>query len=75
MTDQAHEVYVEFKPVGRYVKVSAICAKTGFEVSIVGDPQAGQQELKRLAVRKLYHVMEKSKKKGHNPGRRPGLMT
>ena len=58
------EVYIEFIPQGAYVKVSAICAQTGFEVSIVGDAKASQKELEALAVRKLNYVMSRDKTAG-----------
>jgi hypothetical protein len=57
--DTASQVYVEFIPVGDYVKVSAIDPKSGTEVSIVGDPKQGNETLKRTAVRKLFYVLNK----------------
>ena len=48
------------------VKVSAIDARTGTEVSIVGDPKAGQEAMKRVAARKLEYVMAK-RAAGKNP--------
>ena len=50
-------VIIEFYPVGAYVKVSAIDPVTLTEVSIVGDPQAGEARLKREAVRRLEYVL------------------
>lgn len=47
------EVYFEFVPVGRQVKVSAVCSVTGVEVSIVGPSNASQRDLQTLALRKL----------------------
>lgn len=47
------EIYLEFIPVGRQVKVVAIDAATGTEVSIVGPVTASQAELQRVAVAKL----------------------
>ena len=47
----------EFMSVGRFVKVSAVDTQTGFEVSIVGDPAAGEVALRRLAGRKLKNMM------------------
>lgn len=60
--DTASQVYVEFIPVGGYVKVSAIDPKSGTEVSIVGDPKQGNEALKRTAVRKLFYVLNKKAK-------------
>ena len=53
------EVLIEFLPCGRYVKVSAVDPKTLTEVSIVGDPAAGEEALKRQAARKLAYVLGK----------------
>jgi hypothetical protein len=55
------EVIIEFRRNGAYVKVSAIDVATGTEVSMVGDPAAGEAALKRLVLRKLDYVLAKSK--------------
>lgn len=68
------EVYIEFFPQGSYVKVNAICANTGFEVSVVGDARATEQELKMIAVRKLRYVMRKAKEKGSASGPNRGII-
>ncbi len=47
------EVYFEFTPHGRIVKVSAIDAATGIEVSVMGPATAAQSDLQRLALQKL----------------------
>jgi hypothetical protein len=47
------EVYFEFTPIGRTVKVSAIDAATGIEVSVVAPAGAARADLQRLALRKL----------------------
>ena len=49
----AGEVYFEFKPVGRQVKVTAIDATTGIEVVVVGPVQAARSDLQQLALGKL----------------------
>lgn len=54
------EVLFEFRPVGHYVKVSAIDPKTRTEISIVGDRKASNEELKRIAIRKLQYVIDKN---------------
>jgi hypothetical protein len=46
-------VYFEFTPIGTSVKVSAIDAATGTEVSVVGPARAAQADLQRLALQKL----------------------
>lgn len=47
------EVYFEFRPVGRQVRVTAIDATTGVEVVVLGPVQAAQSDLRQLALRKL----------------------
>ena len=46
-------VYFEFTPVGASVKVVAIDAATGTEVSVIGPARAMQADLQRLALQKL----------------------
>jgi hypothetical protein len=46
-------VYFEFTPVGASVKVAAIDAATGTEISVVGPARASQADLQRLALQKL----------------------
>ena len=46
-------VYFEFTPVGASVKVAAIDAATGTEVSVIGPVRASQADLQRLALQKL----------------------
>lgn len=45
--------------MGQYIKVSAIDPATNIETSIVGSPRVSEQELTRLAVRKLDFVLRK----------------
>lgn len=52
------EIYIEFVEVGGQVKVSAIDAATGVEVSAFGPTSASQQDLERLAVRKLKRRLQ-----------------
>lgn len=47
------EVYIEFIPAGASVRVSAIDAATGVEVSIIGPASAHRGDLERLAIAKL----------------------
>jgi uncharacterized protein DUF6898 len=51
--DAGGEVYFEFTPIGRSVKVSAIDAATSIEVTVIGPATASQADLQRLALRKL----------------------
>lgn len=53
------EVIFEFVRIGSAVKVTAVDAASGVEVSIVGDPGAGEPALKRLAQQKLTYVLER----------------
>jgi hypothetical protein len=47
------EVYFEFTAIGRNVKVAAIDAATGIEISVLGPVTASQADLQRLALQKL----------------------
>ncbi|WP_269582758.1 DUF6898 family protein [Roseibium sp. Sym1] len=60
------EIYLEFRQVGQQVQVVAIDAATGIEVSMFGPKSVSQEELKRLAVRKLKRriEMERSRAEG-----------
>jgi hypothetical protein len=53
VADGGKEVYFELTAIGRTVKVSAIDAATGLEVSVVGPTTASQAQLQSLALRKL----------------------
>jgi hypothetical protein len=55
------EVIFEFLQVGRALKVTAVDAETGIEASIIGDPNAGNEALRRLARQKLDYVMSRKK--------------
>jgi len=61
------DVIIEMIQVGNAVKVTAIDAATGIEVSIVGAPSVGEEILKRNAVNKLNYVLRKGA--GHGPAR------
>jgi hypothetical protein len=53
------EIIVEFFPVGNLVKVSALDIKSLTEVSIQGPASAGQEMLKRNAIKKLEYMLVK----------------
>lgn len=53
------EVLIEFARSGNAVKVTAIDPITFTEASIVGPADAGEETLRRHAVRKLIYVMNK----------------
>jgi hypothetical protein len=60
--DPSEGFYLEFQRVGSVVKVTAVDPATGVEVSIVGDPRAGEAALGRTAAQKLRYVIEKRAK-------------
>ena len=62
---------VEFHQLGNVVKVSAVDPETLIEVSIVGPANAGEETLRRNAVRKLQYVM--NKRRAESP-KRPGFV-
>jgi hypothetical protein len=47
------EILFEFTAIGRSVKVVAIHAASGVEVSVMGPASAARSDLEQLAVRKL----------------------
>ena len=55
------EVLLEFHRIGNAVKVTAMDPETLFEVSIVGPPGAGEEQLARTAIRKLEYVLRKQR--------------
>lgn len=57
-----NEILIEIQQIGNAVKVAAIDPETLIEVSIVGSPNAGEEALKRAAVRKLAFVLKKSRR-------------
>jgi hypothetical protein len=56
---KGREVIIEFFPVGAYVKVSAMDTASLTEISIQGPASAGQEMLKRNALKRLEYVMKK----------------
>ena len=58
------EIYIEYKQVGQAMKVIAVDAATGTEVTIMGPASAAQTDLQRIAVRKLQAQLEKDSGKG-----------
>ncbi|PWC85712.1 hypothetical protein TSH100_14070 [Azospirillum sp. TSH100] len=57
MTDG--DVLFEFQRVGSYLRVTAIDAKTGVEVTVAGPATGSQELLKRTAINKLRFVQNK----------------
>ncbi len=52
-------IIIEFYQVGANVKVSAVDPASLTEVSIVGDPNRGEEALIRAVVDKLDYVLER----------------
>lgn len=53
------DVLLEFRPVGQYVRVSAIDPRTNTEIVVSGPASAGQAALRQLAIRRLNYVLKK----------------
>ena len=53
-----NEYIIEFKPQGRYVRVTAVDPVTGTEAVIVGDARESQQVLEHTAIRKLEFLLK-----------------
>ncbi len=56
---QNREIIIEYYPVGTYMRVAAIDAQTLTEISIQGPCSAGEETLKRNALKRLEYVMKK----------------
>lgn len=61
MTPQEDQYIIEFVGMGPSLKVTAVDPESGREVSIIGDPRAGREELTQLAIRKLRYVLNRDK--------------
>jgi hypothetical protein len=59
VADEPREVYFEFIAIGGSVKVVAIDATTGTEVSVIGPANAARSDLQRLALGKLERRLAK----------------
>ena len=53
------EIIFEFRPVGSVVKVTAMDTQSLTEISIQGPASAGQEILKRTALKRLEYVLQK----------------
>lgn len=53
------EIIIEFYPIGPYVKVSAMDVASLTEISIQGPSNAGEETLKRNALKRLEYVLRK----------------
>ncbi len=59
-TERRREVFFEFITIGNSVKVSAIDADSGLEVSITGPRSSSQKELERVALQKLQRRLNQA---------------
>lgn len=57
---QGREVIIEFFPLGTLMKVTAMDVQSLTEISIQGPLNAGQEILKRNALKRLEYVMKKN---------------
>ena len=53
------EVIIEFANIGKIVRVSAMDSATLTEISIQGPASAGEETLKRNAIKRLEYVLRK----------------
>ena len=62
MNDRSErEVYFEFTAVGTVMKVAAIDAETGLEVTVMGPVNASRADLQKLALGKLRNRLAAAK--------------
>jgi hypothetical protein len=55
---QPREVLFEFTAIGAVMKVAAIDAATGIEVTVMGPVRAARADLQKLALAKLRRRLE-----------------
>ncbi|GIX16307.1 MAG: hypothetical protein KatS3mg119_0493 [Rhodothalassiaceae bacterium] len=65
------EVLLEFRRIGRHVKVTAIDPDSGVEVTVVGDAATPEDHLIALARRKLARRLARG---GRGDDRGPGIL-
>jgi len=53
------EIIFEFRPVGSVVRVSAMDTQSLTEISVQGPASAGEEILKRNALKRLEYVLKK----------------
>lgn len=59
MPEKSREVIIEYVQVGGSVRVTAVDAATGIEVTFQAPAKASQADMQRIAVNKLKYVMKK----------------
>lgn len=60
MSGSDDDILLEFQRIGSYMKVTAVDAATGTEVSVAGPATGSRELLKRTAVNKLHYVMKRN---------------
>jgi 2-methylcitrate dehydratase PrpD len=55
------QVFLEYTPVGRSMKVVAVDPETGLEATIIAPLGSPRGEMDRIAVRKLERLIERQK--------------
>lgn len=55
----SREIFIETRRIGATLRVTAIDADSGTEVTFQAPASAGREELQRLAAAKLRYVMSK----------------
>lgn len=63
-TPDEDEIYLEYTRVGPYLKVSAICARTGTEVFAAGPATGCRETLTRAAIGKLKLALRRNAQGG-----------
>jgi hypothetical protein len=58
--DERREVLFEFTAIGTVMKVAAIDAQTGIEVTVMGPSHASRADLQKLALAKLRNRLARS---------------
>lgn len=56
---KGREIFIEFHQLGGFVKVTAMDTQSLTEASIQGPANAGEELLKRNALRRLEYVLKK----------------
>lgn len=59
---ETDEVFIEYIQIKKTVRVTAIDAATGTEVTFQAPVSTSRSELERLAMKKLNYVMNKQEK-------------
>ena len=54
-------VYFEIVPQGKFLRVTAICGRTGIEASILAPPGGSRTALEQAALNKLRYLQSKQK--------------